>query len=180
MITIERYRAVTGDTTTGASAVSALVEEAVELLVEELQRPINATERTEWVEVDREGRAYPEVTPITEVEQGWEIDGDTLIRPPLASFTPSSYGAGRAQVTYTAGWTLETLPTHMRRDIAWAAYALGHPSQLAAGMPAGATGIMLGDVQVQFGVQGKTPGSVRSATDLAIKWSRNTLLWRRR
>lgn len=180
LITVARYRAITGDSTTVTSAVSALVEEAEGLLVEALERDLAEATRTELLEPTRDGYLWPSCTPIT-AATGWTINGNGLI----GTFGPGwPDQTGRVSTTYTGGWVERTanptatnrLPAYMERDIAFAAYALGHNTAAATPIyPVGATSVRLGDAAVTFGPD----GAPRPGTDV-VTWSRRTLSWRNR
>jgi hypothetical protein len=182
LLTTDRYRAITGDDAADAT-VSALIEDAVAKLEEDLGRPLEAVERIEQVWPDRRGYLYPLATPITEAE-GWTVEGNALRAGswPLSASWPAT--VDYVSVTYTGGYVERTanpdatnrLPICMERDLAWAAYALGHPTQLASQLPAGASSVSVGDISVSFG----GGGTMRSGDDLAIRWSRSTLRYRRR
>lgn len=174
MITAIRYAEITGDGTSAASAVSARIEEAVELLEDYLDRPLASAERTEQIRPDRHGHLWPKATPITAAE-GYEIDGYMLRGPgpfglgwPLDPLTT-------VEVTYTGGWTTDTLPAGIERDLAWAAYRLLHPSSPAlSDAPANATSVRLGDAAVTF--KG-TAGDV-ALGDTDSWWSKRTRSYR--
>lgn len=180
LITIARYRSITGDQATAASAVSALIEDAEDLLEEALERGLASTERTEKLVPTRDGYLWPSCTPIT-VATGWTIDGHGLI----GTFGPGwPDQTGRVEVTYTGGWVERTanageanaLPAYIERDIAYAAHALGHTSATdGSAYPAGATSVRLGDAAVTFGAD----GAPRRGSDV-VTWSRRTLSWKSR
>lgn len=186
LVTTLRYGAITGDVTTAASAVSALIDEATDMLAEELGRPLTSQERTETMWPSRDGRwVFPLAVPIT-VAEGYRIEGDGLrSTAPFANVTSAPFeSTDTVSVTYTGGFVEPTanvgepnaLPRHLERDIAWAAYALGHVDEILSSIPAGATSISVGDLSVSFG-----PGaSGASNDDMTIKWSRVTRRHRRR
>lgn len=78
LVTVATYRSLTGDEDTAASAVSARIEEATELLEDRLGRPLAEAVRTEFPWRDNDGNLYPLATPILAAD-GWTIDGDALI-----------------------------------------------------------------------------------------------------
>lgn len=181
LVTVARYRAITGDTVTGDAAVTALLEEATWKLEEDLARPLESAERIEPMWPDRNGWLWPLALPIT-AAPGWTIDGNALRGGawPLTSWPEST---DYVSVTYTGGYVERTanpnaanaLPLCIERDLAWAAYVLRSPADLVAQVPAGATSVTVGDISVNFG-----RGTSRSGDDLAIRWSRATLRYRRR
>lgn len=186
LVTVERYRAITGDHDLADTSVTALIEHATELLEDELERPLEQDERTELMWRDREGWLWPRATPIV-TAAGWTIEGNGL-KP--GGLTTPSVGvvdlepSSTIEVTYTGGYVERTadpsapnrLPRSVEDDLAWAAYALGHPSTIGSNLPAGATSVRLGDIAVTW----PPGGSERSRNDLTVRWSRTTLRLRRR
>jgi hypothetical protein len=173
MITALRYAEITGDTDSYATDVTARIEEAVEMLEDYLDRPLESDERTEAMRPDRHGRLWPKATPITDGGD-YEIDG-------LALLSASPFAIGfigsevTVEVTYTGGWTADTLPSCIERDLAFAAYRLLHPPTLGSSeFPDGATSVRLGDAAVTFGPGGA--GVVAGDTD--SWWSRRTRAYR--
>lgn len=182
LVTTARYKAITGDTTTGDPAISAAIEDATDRLEERLDRPLRSASRSEAMYPDQMGRAYPHAVPIT-VADGYTIDGYSLVGAwPWPWFDIVTDSRVAPQIVYTGGWVERTanptapnrLPTYFEEDIAWAAYALLHPSSDGgAAYPAGAVSVSLGDASVSFG-PGGAPGPNRSG----IRWSNQTLRWR--
>lgn len=176
MITAARYAEITGDTSTAASAVSARIEDAVELLEDYLDRPLALGEVTENLVPDRWGRLWPRATPITD---GGDYAVDGLALQSAAPFGwPSFLGtAATVSVTYTGGWTDETLPTCIERDLAWATYRLLHPSAVAelSSLPAGATSARLGDAALTWGAGG---AGATAPQDTNAWWSKRTRSYR--
>lgn len=176
MISVERYRTITGDEDSAASAVSARIEEAQEILEDYLDRPLESDERTESMRPDRHGRLWPRATPITDGGD-YEVNGLALV-----GGTPFSFGfidpTTSVSVTYTGGWTADTLPSAIERDLAYAAYRLGHlPTLGSTEYPEGAVSVRLGDAAVQFGPDGAGAVSA-SAGDTDGWWSKRTRSYR--
>lgn len=180
LVTLARYRAITGDTATADTAVTALIEEATLKLEEDLGRPLESAERIEAMWPDRNGWLFPLALPIT-VAAGWTIDGNALRGGawPLTSWPEST---DYVSVTYTGGYVERTanptapnaLPLCIERDIAWAAYTLANPESIP--IPSGASSVSVGDISISFGSRG-----VRATgDDLRIRWSRSTLRHKRR
>lgn len=174
MISVERYRAITGDDDTAASAVEEFVAEAQDMLEDCLDRPLESAERTESMRPDRHGNLWPKATPITDGGD-YTVDG-------LALVGGSPFWGGiidpttSVSVTYTGGWTDETLPKCIERDLAMAAYRLGHPPALGTSeYPEGATSVRLGDAAVTFGPGGA--GAVGTG-DSDGWWSKRTRSYR--
>lgn len=172
LISVERYRLITGDQDTAATAVTAAVEEATQLLGEDLGWEITEAERTETLQVFG-GKVYPSSIPITVVGDGQAIDGHAVTgAAPIGSdFLTEGVEGGplRATLTYTGGWTDDTVPTTIARDIAWAARGILNPSA-ALGVPAGATSVTLGDASVTF-------ANPQARSRSGVGWSRSTLRW---
>ncbi|QQS25155.1 MAG: hypothetical protein IPM43_01825 [Actinomycetota bacterium] len=172
LVTVARYRAITGDTATTASTVTARIEDAVDLLEEVLDRPLESAERTEALTPTRDGKLWPRAVPVTDPGD-YTVDGLAL--------KGGMFGSTTFTVTYTGGWVepsadpsaTNRLPVCIEEDLAWAAHALIHPGP-GLDVPAGATSVQLGDVSVSF--RGGAPGVNRSG----IRWSRRTLAYRYR
>lgn len=174
MITVERYQAITGDTSTDDEIVQQAIDDATAELEEYLDRPLVEAERTETLRPDRRGRLWPRATPLVSAE-GYEIDGLALTgAAPFGSIGSPFDPATGVEVTYTGGWaTADDLPICIQRDLAMVAYRFAHP---AAGMaalsevPAGASSVRLGDAAVTFG-----PGGAGAAgAGSSAFWSRQT------
>lgn len=153
LLTTDRYRYFTKDLSTESDVVTARAEEAQSLLEEAFDRPLESRERTEvvWLDVDPTGftsyRAYPRATPIT-VATGYTIEDEVT----LAGVSPDSAGwldfaELKATITYTGGYTAETLPVTLERAIAELAHALEHPAPI----PVGATSVRSGDQSITYG-----------------------------
>lgn len=181
LLTEARYRAITGDTTTAASAVEDAIEEAEAILADALQRELAEDERTEKLVPTRDGYLWPSCTPIT-VATGYMIDGYGL----AGSFGPAwPDETGRVEVTYTGGWVERTanpsvtnrLPVCIERDLAYAAASIivAEPVTTTSPYPVGATSVRLGDAAVIFGAD----GAPRRGSDTVV-WSRRTLAYRAR
>lgn len=174
MITAVRYGEITGDTESAASAVSARIEDATEMLEDYLDRLLAEDERTESIRPDRHGNLWPRATPISDGGD-YETDGLALIGG--SPFGTSFLGGELAvEVTYTGGWTADTLPSSIERDIAFAAYRLLHPPTLGTSeFPEGATSVRLGDAAVTFGPGGASSGG---DGDTDSWWSKRTRSYR--
>lgn len=184
LVTVERYRVITGDTTTAASAASAAIEDATSLLSEALGRPeaLKSAERTETMRVDAGGTCRPLAVPVT-VAAGYDFDTAALYgaSPDSTPFRglESSDLPATVSVTYTGGWVERTanptaanrLPASMEVDIAHAAHQLTHPT--IGSVPAGASSVSVGDARVSYGPSGAPSGA-------DVTWSRQTMRWRRK
>jgi len=180
LVTVLRYRAITGDQASSDEAVSARIEEAIELLEGELGRPLEQAERTERMYPTRDGLLWPQATPLVAAE-GYTIDGHAL-NGTFVWWVNDHVVTMAVDVTYTGGWVERTanpssafrLPVHIERDLAFAAQALGQtPTPLA--VPAGASSVSLGDASVTF-----KDGYHPDPADAGVSWSAETLGYRYR
>lgn len=186
LVTVERYRVITGDTSTAASAASAAIEDATDMLAERLGRPgaLKAEERTEAVRVGPTGLLRPLAVPVT-VCAGYTFDTAAVYGASPDSVSVIGFADNLPRtvaLTYTGGFVERTanptdparLPEHMERDLALAARAIvSGVGDTAA--PAGAVSVSLGDASVSYG-----PGGPPAGAEAGISWSRQTLAWRRR
>lgn len=181
LVTVARYRAITGDTATDAPTVTARIEEAQGLLEEALDRPLEEAERTEAMRPTRDGWLWPRATPIVAAD-GWTVDGLGLRGSGPFDVLAWPEPAGTVMVTYTGGWVERTanpaaanrLPDHVERDLAFATQALA-PVDVGVVVPAGARSVSVGDVAVTF----DTPPDGRPRND-SPQWSRRTFAYRYR
>lgn len=179
LVTVTRYRAITGDTDSADGDVSARIEDATDRLEERLDRPLRSTERAESMYPDQSSRLYPRAIPIT-AAAGYTIDGYSLIGTWPWPWVDLVGLQVAPVITYTGGWiersanpnAANRLPTCIEDDIAWAAYALLHPEPVTP-YPVGATSVSLGDASVSFG-----PGGAPALDRSGIRWSRATLRYR--
>lgn len=170
---VERYRVLTGDTTSAATAVEVAIADAQNLLEGELRRGVENVERTERLKVHPGGRVYPSATPITDPGDYTAVgdsalDGASPSGGPWLAVPNDTY----ADVTYTGGWDDETVPACIERDLAWAAAVVVDPSAVTR-IPAGSVSVSLGDAAVTF-------DRPRSVGEVGIAWSMATMRHRRR
>lgn len=185
LVTVARYRVVTGDEATASGAVSAAIEDATSLLADALGRPeaLKSQARTETMRVDAGGLCRPLAVPVT-VAAGFDFDTSAIYgaspdSTPFRGLTADELPA-TVSITYTGGWVERTanagaanaLPAPMERDLIWAAHALCHPPTSA--VPPGAVSVSLGDASVSYG-----PSGAPSGAD-GFSWSRASLKWKRR
>jgi hypothetical protein len=151
LVTYEAYVRVTGDSSSAASAVAEALADAQALVEEELERPLELLERTEILDLIG-GRVYPRATPITEAP--WTIDGYALTNIDSDWITePFDSATTQVSVTYTGGYTDETLPRRLRDAIIEMAYSsLNRPSVSVAYV--GAESIRQGDISISYGSKG--------------------------
>jgi len=183
LVTLARYRAITGDQVTDDVTVTGRIEEATELLEGELGRPLEQAERIERMQPTRDGLLWPLATPLAAAAD-YTIDGHALrgSSPFPLGWDFISGGTDALEVTYTGGWVERTanpdsafrLLVHIERDIAFAAQALGRSSTPLA-VPAGASSVSLGDASVTF-----KDGYHPDPADAGVSWSKETLGYRYR
>lgn len=149
--TVERYRDITVDTTSSDNAVTGALTDAQALVEEYLRRPLESLERTEDLVILPNGRVYPKTTPITAVDDDHEIEGNAIkgVSPDASElFEPySTVNPPSVTLTYTGGWTTETLPKTIEKEIVRTAYALLHPS---AAKERGVKSVSVGDVSITY------------------------------
>lgn len=166
LVTVARYRTITLDTTSTAESVTAAIEDAEALVSEYLRRPLESEERTETLSISRDGRVYPSATPIDSLggdDSDLVLEGDVVV-----GVSPDAAALGwigttvlpQATITYTGGWTAETLPKAIERAIALAAHHQLHSDP--ALVPAGATSVRVGDAAVSFGSGGASADPLTS------------------
>lgn len=146
------YARVSGDTTTTGETLSDALDDALGLIQDEIGRVLNFGTYLETLKVYRNGSVYPSATPIDEVIspvidqvsiQGASIYLGYWDPAPLISWTGAL--PPQVTVTYSGGYTADTIPTKLRNAIIRAAFNVCHPSPLV-GVPAGATNVHVGDV----------------------------------
>lgn len=179
LVTVERYRIITGDQASASALADDALTQAVGLLEDTLQRPLEEGEITERLAPGSDGTLYPTVTPIVSAE-GYSIYGSTIMGGPF--FTPGFIATDpRVSVTYVGGYVERTanptaanrLPAHVERDLCWAANRLLTPATSAAlaAVPAGVKSASVGDASITYG----DAGAPRVGNVVADVWSRETL-----
>lgn len=176
LVSIAAYRRLTGDTTTADPDVTEKLTDAEQLVAEYLRRPLPAAERTERLKMYRDGGldggwvVYPKATPLDpDATTGYTVEGAALVgvSPDDGPWFYGSYeSGGYATVTYTGGWTEETLPLTVAREIARTARALLTPAASVALV--GATSARVGDIAVS-NPTGLTGGGLDGASQQALK-----------
>lgn len=180
LVTVTRYRSITGDNDSAASAVSARIEEAVDLLEDLLDRPLEQDEQTEALHPSRDGWLWPRAVPIAVAPDGYEADGYGLRGAHPWPLVPFGIEGDTISVTYTGGF-LEpeanpgpyALPRYIERDLAWAAYRLIHAPTPAVAVTSEVSSASVGDVSVTY-----RDGARPSMDVLEGTWSPRTLAWR--
>lgn len=181
LVTVARYKAITGDATLDDAEIASLLADATERLEDALDRKLESAERTERMFPTRDGSLWPHAVPITDGGT-YTVDGNRLVGAwhSWPSLVEPAHGL---DVTYTGGYVERTadaeatnrLPICMEEDIAIAAYLLGHPQPLAAqaAVPAGAISASLGDASINYG-----PKGAPTARTSRITWSSATVRYR--
>jgi hypothetical protein len=184
LVTIDRYRAITGDHTTPAVDVVDALADAVDRLEERLERKLESAERTERMHPTRDWSVWPHAIPITAAPAAYVVDGHRLRGSDAIGFPfdPTNWPINGVDLTYTGGWVERTanpdatnrLPIFIEADLAWAAYQIARPARAAAALdiPEGATSLTLGDAAVSFGPKGAV---ATAPAEARIKWSPRTL-----
>lgn len=167
LVTVARYRTITLDTTSAAETVTARLEDAEAEVSEYLRRPLEQAERTETLPISRDGKVYPSATPIDSLgsdDSGLTVEGDVIIGAAPDAVGTGWLGSGattpQATITYTGGWTADTLPKAIERAIALHAHHQIHSDP--ALVPAGATSVRVGDVAVSYGSGGASSDPLAS------------------
>lgn len=178
LVTNQLYREETLDTSSDESAVSASLEKAQELVEEFIRRPLVSEERTERVRVYPDGNTYPEATPIV-TATGYTIEAGGYWLSGASEEVDFLRGSsGFREITYTGGYTVSTLPTTIRKAIAWTAYYDLHPTSDSVSLsqvPVGASSVSVGDASVSFGPGGASggQGGLSEGTKTALRrWIR--------
>jgi hypothetical protein len=123
-----RYTEITGQA--APANYQALQGQVVARLESALNRLLVSQERTERVTAAYDGLAYPKAIPITAVQGDLPFD-DTAVqvgRPAGYAVSPGPFnqaaeisvgGYAAGEITYTGGYTPETLPEGLAQAIAW-------------------------------------------------------------
>jgi hypothetical protein len=156
------YRYVTLDSTSTDGAVSGALAVAVELAEQITDRQFVQAERTERLRPDAWGRVWPSATPIVSVSSpaNTRVDGAAVFTGwssllfPDRTLVGLSWADPTVEVTYTGGWTADTLPADLRRVLCELAFDLLHPDETLTGVPVGATTVQVGDARLST----STPG----------------------
>lgn len=157
LVTWATYVALTDDTTTGQSQAEEALADAQGLLEEYLGRvgTLESAERTESLRIDGNGKVWPYATPVTDAGDDEITDAGNSI---TGAGSPISFWLDSntlAEITYTGGYTADTVPTALKRAIAFGAKELLDTS--LSTVPAGATAVSLGDASITFsGPSGST------------------------
>lgn len=164
LIDIDRYRTITGDTTSASAVVEAAVVEAQHLLEERLRRGLELDERTERVKLFPDGAVFPSATPLVAVPAGATVQGAAVLGAgPSGTFLrPDDH----TTLTYTGGYDPDEddvsaatyVPVELARAVAWAAKAIIDRAAATLEIPEGAISVRVGDVAVSWGPGGAPAG----------------------
>jgi hypothetical protein len=138
LVSASTYTAVTG--TAAPSNYADLEARVVARLSAVLGRPLQSAERVEKLTANFDGFAYPKARPVTAVEGDYDFDEHTI-----------RIGQGSALVTYTGGWTDETVPADLAEAIAWGIHTVASGATVAGAgpLPAGISSLNIaGEYQV--------------------------------
>jgi hypothetical protein len=126
LVSEQTYRRLTGDLRSPVSDVTAALSVAQSLVEVRLDRALGLGEHTESLRVYPSSTVYPSVTPLAEGQDGY-LDSCTLQ-------VATGYGYevwfpySRRRVTYTGGYTDDTLPQPLAQAICLVAQHLMSPS----------------------------------------------------
>lgn len=159
--TVDQYRTITTDLDTEDYRVTAALVSAQSEAEQFCQRSFESATRTEVLRLYTNGRVYPKAFPIAAVigMPGAIIDGwgvllgygyqyATGVNPFVSGFGSDTWAwQPQITVTYTGGYSPDTMPQEVVRAVAQVAYDELHPVVMA-GVPAGASSVAVGDVSV--------------------------------
>lgn len=169
-----RYRYLTGDTTSEPEDVTRALTDAQDIIEEELGRVgfLESAQHTETLRVKKSPvfsspstRVYPSATPITEVPEGYTLDGNAVV---VQSFvgTDVDFITGEpltVDLVYTGGYTAATVPRRLERAIVDTAY---EDLNTDSSLPADAVAVRLGDAAITF--DSPTRSGLRASTRRTI------------
>jgi hypothetical protein len=161
LITNTRYTEITG--APAPANFTSIQADVIARLEDLLNRKLILNERTERVVSNYDGLFYPAATPIVEVEEDYLFDDVSVQvgRPHIRSFSFGNiHGLTPEFLTYTGGYTTETLPYGLAHAIAWGintvTSSLNGPS---GGAPSGVSSLSIaGEYSVTFS-EGMTAGA---------------------
>jgi hypothetical protein len=170
------YARVTGDTSSDDSATTEALNDALGLIQDEIGRVLALGSYVETLRVYRNGTVYPSATPIASIEAP-DIDQVSIQGAgvyigywnPAPAVTYGEFNSGippQTTLTYTGGYTADTLPTKLKRAICRTAFNILHPSSLA-GLPGGVNRVQVGDVG--YSAAGSTALRINDPLDDSIR-----------
>lgn len=176
LISVETYRRISGDTTSVDEDVELALADSQALIEQELCRPLEVAEYVETLPVIR-GYIYPSYTPIIEAE--YPILSGVRLSDPGVEWAFVDGPNVLVPVTYTAGWTTQTLPIAIRNAIILTAHRSFQLASIAtSSTPFGASSVRVGDVTVSYKDDGGSSSSVsvitRACLDSISRYRRRT------
>lgn len=171
LCTVQDYWTITGDLSTLAAEITAAIEDATDLVEDELGRRLRSQTVTETLELwpDAQftlGACYPTVTPVTAVTTGGTVHPMTSSAIRVTAF-PDLVAADwpattrLLEVTYTGGYTSTTCPARIKRAVAKIAAAMvASGAGATGGIPSAATAgaVRVGDVAFNIADPGAGSG----------------------
>ena len=171
----------------------ARLTRAQRLISSWLRRPLDSAERTETLSLHRDltartvGLLYPAATPVTAVSSPSTVAIRTTAVLEVQSLPASTWPdpVTTVEVTYTGGWTADTLPEDLVAAIANLAVSmgagLGEVLDGSAPLPSSVQSVSLDGAAVSFG--GSSGTAVRESAAAAVERiaaDHNLGRWRRR
>lgn len=166
LLTAARFAELTGSADVPTSEQLYSAQRAVEAY---LRRGLALIERTERVRVHRDGYVYPKCTPIQSVAGGYAFDGPAVFG--VSQFLGPDILTGResapyTSLTYTGGWTADTLPQPI--EDALARETLTRIGGMSTGLSTtGATSVRNLDVSITW-ANGMPGGSISAESQAAL------------
>lgn len=161
LITNTRYTQITGQA--APANFETLQDDVIARLEDLLNRALTLQERTERVVSNYDGLFYPSATPIVDVQEDLLFDDQSIQvgRPSPRSFSFSDLHALTPEfITYSGGYTPETLPYGLAHAIAWGIHTVSSTASGAiSGSPSGVSSLSIaGEYSVTFS-DGMTAGA---------------------
>jgi hypothetical protein len=172
LLTEQQYREFTGDQSLPISdvlTIAGCLDWAERKLQEYLGRYISSAERTETLDVDKYGKAYPAAVPVTSLPSS-AVGSITLLGDDCIVFGDVwgtdlitdrvSWGDGdhTETVVYTGGFVYATAPAALVEGICALTYWKAHTRYNPADQKANATQIRVGDVALGFDARTRRGG----------------------
>ncbi|GAA1712366.1 hypothetical protein [Fodinicola feengrottensis] len=139
VVTEARYRRTTRDLTTSQADVLDALTEAQGAIEDRLGRPLEYLARMEQVFVYEGGQVFPRATPV-DMTQPYSVSGINIFDDAFLNGGYYYDRPSRATVTYTGGWTQQTLPSRLSRAVCLTARHLLDASETPAGLRSAAVG----------------------------------------
>jgi hypothetical protein len=164
LVSVDRYRQLTGDTTTISGEVSDALDVALSKVQDYLKRSLVLDEYTELLPITRY-KVYPTHTPVVSADD-FTVRGNSLF---IGYDSWDLFSEGNlAEVTYTGGYDAETVPLTIVDAICKAAYReLQGRQTTTTTVPEGVTSVAVGDVRVTYGSSSSSTSSNDLPPDIA-------------